>query len=251
MKMRNIFIVIIGISIVFGQSGYEITKTLDEKDKPKNMISKTTMVLTNSKGKTRNSVMISKTMDNSRRQLIWFLEPKDDKGVSFLKIEHDDRDDEMRIWLPAFKRVRRISASKKGDSFMGSDLSYEDMTSRSLDENEYNRLDDETVNGRECFVIEVTPNAALKSSYSKHKIWIVKDDLYIIKEESYDKREKLKKEKLFSYIKIDDYDIMSKISVKDVQKDHKTDISFEQVKVDTDMSEKIFQEKSLNRLPQH
>ena len=175
MKMRNIFIVIIGISIMFGQSGYEITKTLDEKSKPKNMISKTTMVLTNSKGKTRNSVMISKTMDNSRRQLIWFLEPKDDKGVSFFKIEHDDRDDEMRIWLPAFKRVRRISASKKGDSFMGSDLSYEDMTSRSLDEYEYNRLDDETVNERECFVIEVTPNSSLKSSYSKHKIWIVKD----------------------------------------------------------------------------
>ena len=247
MKMRNIFIVIVGISIVFGQSGYEITKTLDEKFKPKNMISKTTMVLTNSKGKTRNNVMISKTMDNSRRQLIWFLEPKDDKGVSFLKIEHDDRDDEMRIWLPAFKRVRRISASKKGDSFMGSDLSYEDMTSRSLDEYEYNRLDDETVNERECFVIEVTPN----SSYSKHKIWIVKDDLYIIKEESYDKRENLKKEKLFSYIKIDNYDIISKISVKDVQKDHKTDISFEQVQVDTDMSEKIFQEKSLKRLPSH
>ena len=251
MKMRNIFIVIVGISIVFGQSGYEITKTLDEKSKPKNMISKTTMVLTNSKGKTRNNVMISKTMDNSRRQLIWFLEPKDDKGISFLKIEHDDRDDEMRIWLPAFKRVRRISASKKGASFMGSDLSYEDMTSRSLDEYEYNRLDDETVNERECFVIEDTPNASLKSSYSKHKIWIVKDDLYIIKEESYDKRENLKKEKLFSYIKIDNYDIISKISVKDVQKDHKTDISFEQVQVDTDMPEKIFQEKSLKRLPSH
>ena len=134
---------------------------------------------------------------------------------------------------------------------MGSDLSYEDMTSRSLDENEYNRLDDETVNERECFVIEVTPNASLKSSYSKHKIWIVKDDLYIIKEESYDKRENLKKEKLFSYIKIDNYDIISKISVKDVQKDHKTDISFEQVQVDTDMPEKIFQEKSLKRLPSH
>ena len=43
---------------------------------------------------------------------------------------------------------------------------------------------------------------------------------------------------------------MSKISVKDVQKDHKTDISFEQVKVDTDMDKKIFQEKSLKRLPQ-
>ena len=209
------------------------------------------MVLTNSKGKMRNSVMITKTMDNSRRQLIWFLEPKDDRGVSFLKIEHNDRDDEMRIWLPAFKRVRRISATKKGDSFMGSDLSYEDMTSRSLDENEYKRLDDDVIDGRDCFVLKVTPTTSLKSSYSRHKLWIVKDDLYTVKEESYDKRKKLKKEKSFSYIKIDNYDIMSKISVKDVQKDHKTDISFEQVKVDTDMSEKIFQEKSLKRLPSH
>ena len=207
------------------------------------------MVLTNSKGKMRNSVMITKTMDNSRCQLIWFLEPKDDRGVSFLKIEHDDRDDEMRIWLPAFKRVRRISASKKGDSFMGSDLSYEDMTSRSLDENEYKRLDDDVIDGRDCFVLKVTPTTSLKSSYSMHKLWIVKDDIYIVKEESYDKREKLKKDKSFSYLKIDNYDIMSKISVKDVQKNHRTDISFDQVKVDTDMDEKIFQEKSLKRIP--
>ena len=248
--MRNIFIIMFGISISLGQSGYEIAKRLDKKDKPKNMVSRTSMVLTNSKGKMRNSVMITKTMDNSRRQLIWFLEPKDDRGVSFLKIEHNDRDDEMRIWLPAFKRVRRISATKKGDSFMGSDLSYEDMTSRSLDENEYKRLDDDVIDGRDCFVLKVTPTTSLKSSYSMHKLWIVKDDIYIVKEESYDKREKLKKDKSFSYLKIDNYDIMSKISVKDVQKNHRTDISFEQVKVDTDMSEKIFQEKNLKRLPQ-
>ena len=249
--MRNIFIIMFGISISLGQSGYEIAKRLDEKDKPKNMVNRTSMVLTNSKGKTRNSVMITKTMDNSRCQLIWFLEPKDDRGVSFLKIEHDDRDDEMRIWLPAFKRVRRISASKKGDSFMGSDLSYEDMTSRSLEENEYKRLDDDVMGGKNCFVIKVSPNASIKSSYSMHKIWVVKDDLNIIKEESYDKRGKLKKDKSYSYLKIDNYDILSKISVKDVQKDHRTDISFDQVKVDTDMSEKIFQEKSLKRLPSH
>ena len=132
---------------------------------------------------------------------------------------------------------------------MGSDLSYEDMTSRSLVDNDYKRLEDETVNSRECFVIEVTPDVSLRSSYSKHKAWIVKDDIYIIKEESYDKRGKLKKEKIFSYINIDDYDILSKISVKDLQKKHKTDISFEQVKVDIEMNEEIFQEKSLKRLP--
>jgi ribosomal protein L31E len=42
---------------------------------------------------------------------------------------------------------------------------------------------------------------------------------------------------------------MSKISVKDIQKNHRTDISFDQVKVDTNMDEKIFQEKSLKRIP--
>ena len=49
--MRNIFIIMFGISISLGQSGYEIAKRLDEKDKPKNMVSRTSMVLTNSKVK--------------------------------------------------------------------------------------------------------------------------------------------------------------------------------------------------------
>ena len=70
------------------------------------------------------------------------MEPKDDRGIAFLKIEHDDKDAEMRMWLPAFKRVRRISAKKRGDSFMGSDLSYEDLSSRELEKNDYKRLDD-------------------------------------------------------------------------------------------------------------
>ena len=93
-------------------------------------------------------------MDNNAKQIIWFLEPKDDRGVAFLKIEHDKKEDEMRMWLPAFKKVRRISAKKKGDAFMGSDLSYEDLSSRDLDENEYERHDDEKWENREFFVLK-------------------------------------------------------------------------------------------------
>ena len=141
------------VSVLIGQSGYDIAKKLDEKEQPKDLINRKSMVLTNSKGKTRTNTMISKSMDSNRRQMIWFLEPKDDKGVAFLKIEHDDGNDEKRIWLPAFKKVRPISSSKKSDSFMGSDLSYEDMTSRELSENTYNRLEDDVVDGRECYVL--------------------------------------------------------------------------------------------------
>ena len=64
--MRILFIYLAFLGFVFGQTGYEIAKKLDEKIKPKNMVSKTTMILTNSRGKTRKSTMISKTMDNSK-----------------------------------------------------------------------------------------------------------------------------------------------------------------------------------------
>ena len=61
----------------------------------------------------------------------------------------------------------------------------------------------------------------------------------------------LKKEKNFKYQKIGNYDVLTELSVKDIQKDHRTDISFKQISVDIDMDEKIFQEKSLKRLPVH
>ena len=57
----------------------------------------------------------------------------------------------MRMWLPAFKRVRRISARKK-DSFMGSDLTFEDLSNRDLIHNNYKRLDDDMFDKVECFV---------------------------------------------------------------------------------------------------
>tara|TARA_Y100001968_G_scaffold200458_1_gene184012 strand:+ start:105 stop:299 length:195 start_codon:yes stop_codon:yes gene_type:complete len=55
-KMRILFIHLVFLGFVFGQTGYEIAKKLDEKIKPKNMVSKTTMLLTNSRGKTRKSI---------------------------------------------------------------------------------------------------------------------------------------------------------------------------------------------------
>jgi hypothetical protein len=193
--------------------------------------------------------MISKSIDGNKKQLIWFLEPKDDKGVAFLKIEHDTKDDEMRMWLPAFKKVRRISSKKKGDSFMGSDLSYEDLSSRNLDENEYLRLADKTIDGKECFVIQITPNKSLKSSYSKHMSWIEKSTLNAVKEESFDKRGKLKKKKEFSFMQMKEYYVMKRIFVEDVQKQHSTEVIFSEIKVDSGINNKIFQEKNLKRLP--
>ena len=183
------------------------------------------------------------------RDSIWVLEPKSDRGMSFLKKEHSDQNHEMRIWLPAFNKIRRINANRMSESFMGSDLSYEDMMSRTIDDNTYLRLEDDQIEGEECYVLEVTPKNSVNTSYSKHRTWVSKENFQIVQETSYDKKSKLKKIKNFHYTYVNDYEIISKIYVEDLQKKHKTDIYFDQVKVDTKMDEKIFQEKSLKRLP--
>ena len=239
------------MSSAWGQTGIEIAKMVDEKPTPRDMVNTTNMVLTNSKGKKRTNVMMSRSIDGNKKQIIWFLEPKDDRGVAFLKIEHNNKDDEMRMWLPAFKKVRRISSKRKGDAFMGSDLSYEDLTSRDLNEYTYKRLDDELVNSTQCFVLESKPNTSAKSSYSKHISWIDKENLNILQEYSFDKRGALKKEKYFQHNKLKDYYVMNQIRVKDVQKQHTTEVTFESLEVDTGINPALFQEKNLKRIPKN
>ena len=247
--MKILCIILVIVHVVIGQTGFEIAKMVDEKATPEDMSNKTNMVLTNSKGKSRTNTMASKSMDGNKKQIIWFLEPKDDKGVAFLKIEHDDKDDEMRMWLPAFKKVRRISAKKKGDSFMGSDLSYEDMSNRDMSENEYMRLDDETVNDIECYVLEITPKKEAKSTYSKHVSWVAKDGLYGVQEKSYDKRGELKKRKEFTFRRMKNYYVIERVFVEDVQKQHTTEVTFSDIQIDSGIDENLFQEKNLKRLP--
>lgn len=239
------------MSLAWGQTGRDIAIMVDEKVSPKDMSNTTKMVLTNSKGKTRTNVMMSKSIDGNKKQIIWFMEPKDDRGVAFLKIEHDNKDDEMRMWLPAFKKVRRISSKRKGDAFMGSDMSYEDLTNRDIADYEYNRLDDETIDGVLCYVLESTPKPSAKSTYSKHVSWIDQQSLTIVQEHSFDKRGELKKEKSFQHKKLKDYFVMDRVFVKDVQKNHSTEVTFEKLEVDTGVKSNLFQEKNLKRVPRN
>lgn len=242
-----LFIVV--TSRLSSQTGYDIAKRMDERKEPTDLKADLTMVLTNAKGKTRTSTIRSVSKDGAEKQMIWFLAPADDKGVSFLKIERRGKEDEMRLWLPAFKKVRRISSKKKGDSFMGSDLSYEDLTNRELNENTYELLGSEIVAGTDCYVLEIIPKPEVESAYSRHVTWVGKDDAYPVKEESYDRTGRLLKKKVFTYTKIKDYTTPREIYVENVQKGHNTRLTFDRTEVDTGVGDNLFQEKNLKRLP--
>ncbi|NQV15784.1 outer membrane lipoprotein-sorting protein [bacterium] len=213
------------------------------------MKSNMTMVLTNKQGKTRESTIRSISADDNRQQIIWFLSPADDKGVAFLKIEHTDKDDEMRLWLPAFKKVRRISSKKKADSFMGSDLSYEDMTSRELDEYTYELKGEKTVDGIDCHILESIPKEGVTRTYKRFVTYVSKADLVGILDEAYDMRDQLLKRRVMKYTKQKSYDLPLEIYVENVQKQHSTRLKFTNIEVDTGVEEDLFQEKNLKRMP--
>ena len=246
--MKNIIFMLFPI-LVFSQSGRDIAEMVENRPAPDDLINQTIMILTNSKGKTRTHKMISKSKNGSQKQIIWFTEPRDDRGIAFLKIEHDNRDDEMRMWLPAFKKVRRISSKKKSDSFMGSDLSFEDLSNRRLNSNDYKRMEDAKWLGIDCYVLETVPKKESKSNYVRHVSWIDKNHMNILKEQSFNKKNKLEKEKYFSYETRGKYQLIKKVSVENLLKKHATEITFSDIVINSGISDKIFNDINLRRLP--
>jgi len=132
---------------------------------------------------------------------------------------------------------------------MGSDMSYEDLTNRNLDDFTYKLLGEEEYNGQLCYHLEVIPKKNTATDYSRHTEWIQKDKFLVLKSESFDKREKLLKVRKVTYSNIKDYDVPTEIFVENVQKNHNTRLSFKNLELDTGVKDNLFQEKNLKRLP--
>ena len=193
------------------------------------------------RNKTRTSEMVSISKDNGDKMLLFFKSPKRDKGVGFLKIEDDDND-KFALFIPKLKKIRRISSDNQSDSFMNSDLSYEDMLSRDLGDFYYTIITED----EQFYILESIPKDK-NSEYSKHESWVSKDELLIKKEKSYDKEGNLLKNKLFKHENIKGYDIVSEIDVTNVQKNHQTILKIKNSGIDIGIEDDIFQEKNLKR----
>ena len=255
----NFYLKLLSISLIFNlsicMSGFDLAKAIKDRPSPLDTQSESSMLLTNKKGKKKNLKLISKSKDDSKKQMIWFLEPKDDYGISFLKIEKENGEDYMNMWLPGFNKFRRISSQKKSDSFMGSDLSYEDMTNRELSEYSYRILEQDTPcnygdKDQSCYLLESVPNDK-KSEYSKHISWIEKNNFLSLKEDSYDKSGSLLKTKKIHYSLIDEFYIMNELYVENIQKNHSTLLSVNNIKINLGFSDDIFHTKTIKRLPRN
>ena len=152
------------------EAGRQIATDARERQKGfGNFTASLTMTLRNKRGQESQRELRLKVIEiegDGDRTLFVFDRPRDVRGTAFLIHAHKDEPDEQWLYLPALKRVKRISSSKKSGSFMGSEFSYEDLSAIEVEKFTHRHLRDEACGDLECVVLERIPLSE-DSGYSR------------------------------------------------------------------------------------
>lgn len=170
----------------------------------------------------RKLKVIRKEGENGDKSYIEFLYPNDIKGTKLLSFEVIGEDDKQWLYLPALKRIKRISSRNKSGSFVGSEFSYEDISSINYKNYTYpNEAEIVTKDGKNYYKIVRIP-IDKHSGYSKQIVWIDTDNYLIRFGEYYNKNGKLLKKISFpKYKKIDNIWRIFEIDIENIQ-NHKS-----------------------------
>jgi outer membrane lipoprotein-sorting protein len=149
-----------------------------------------TMLLKNKKGDESLRNIRIRTLEvngDGDKSLSIFDQPADVKGTAFLTHSHTGKPDDQWLYLPALKRVKRISSKSKSGPFMGSEFAYEDISSQEVDKYTYKYLRDEDLDGRKTFVVEQYPTYK-HSGYTRRIAWIDQERYVPLQVEFYDRK---------------------------------------------------------------
>jgi len=150
------------------------------------------MILRNAAGKESRRTLSIATLEVADesvgdKSLVVFDNPNDIKGTALLSHANILDPDDQWLFLPALKRVKRISSANKSGPFVGSEFAFEDFTALELNKYDYNWLREETVDGMTFDVVERTPRYE-NSGYTRQVSWIDCDIFQVRKVEFYDRR---------------------------------------------------------------
>lgn len=228
--------------ILLAEDGEAILKRADDRSNSmKNMSFTMKVVMKDSNGKEKIRVM--RTDQKGDMRLLKFMAPASERGVGFLAID----DNTSYVYMPAFQKVRRIASHVKNQTFMGTDFSYEDMSTLRYG-NTYGAkvIEDKG----EFWLLELTPKAGASRSYSKILMTVKKDDNTIHALDYYDnKGEKVKEERRTKFESHGKYITPANISMATLKENHITTLIFENQKFDLDLPDSMFTQRNLKRPP--
>ena len=197
----------------------------------------------------------SRTMTMLRRNLprrdqqyfIFFHEPGEVRGMSFLVWKHPERDDDRWMFVPAIKAIRRVAASDSQASFFGSDFTYEDLSGRDLTADTHTLLREEPIEGAPCWLIESRPRAP---SAARRLSWIDKVTLLPRRREHYQGSQLLR---VFTAQSIEAVSAarptVTRMTMANVENGHRTVVILTGVSYDVHLTDDVFTERSLQTPP--
>ncbi|NOY71201.1 MAG: outer membrane lipoprotein-sorting protein [Gammaproteobacteria bacterium] len=234
----------------------QIMEKVDALDDGDNRVSDMEMILIDRHGNERVRKIRSMRKDKNEDTLsiMFFLEPADVVNTGFLVYDYDDsdKDDDQWLYLPALRKSKRIPNNNKSDSFMGSDFTYSDITSRDIEDYNYQLKKEILVEGHKTWVIESIPkNKKIieETGYTKSIAFIRKDNYVVIRAISWVKEGK--KQKYMAVNKLEKIDgIWTPTEIQMTTKragetQHKTILKFHNVKYNQNLNESIFSVRRL------
>jgi outer membrane lipoprotein-sorting protein len=210
------------------------------------------MVLINQQGgeRKRELTMFRKNMGSGgdQRYYMYFHAPPDVKGTTFLVWKYPSKDDDRWIFTPAIKLVRRIAASDRRSSFIGSDFTYEDVSGRDVSDETHALLRSETLEDRPCYVLESRPVGS--ADYARRVSWIDTERSIPIREEYFDARERMVR--VFTADRVEEIGghwTVTHRTMRNLQTGHRTEVTFQDVIYDQGLPDNLFTERTLREPP--
>ncbi len=178
--------------------------------------------------------------------LVVFNAPPDLKNVGFLIHAHTFADRDLWAYFPEYKRVRRIPTTSQDDSFFGSDLSYDDFGGPpNLDDYKFSIVKEDVVDGKACYVVEVTPRIHRK--YTRYIAWVAKD-LWIHLKIDYYQDDAVYRTAEFKDVRIIDGIPTPFIwNVENKKTNHRTELTIESIRYHMHFTDDLFSQRSLER----
>lgn len=208
------------------------------------------MVLTEKGQSPRIREMVSYRMnktDGETSNLIRFLDPEDIAGTGLLSIDKIDGDADQWLYLPALDRVRRISSSRKGGRFVGSDLYFEDLQKRNPLQDKHRIIGEQTENNILCTILESIPKKNDESAYTKRLSWVDPDTNIVQRVDYYEKNSSTpsKRWTIRSKKKIQGYWTITDSRIEDLNTGHQTRMVMDNVLYDQNLPSKLFTSQAL------
>lgn len=216
------------------------------------------MILKDKSGRESRRIFSNMTLERPEPALgdlgiIVFSKPRDIRGTALLTHANiEPADDDQWIFLPAIKRVKRISSSNRTGKFVSSEFSYEDLGSQEVNDYTYKWLRDEpcpTDPALMCFVSESYPKNS-KSGYSKRVSWTDQDEYRLQHIAFYNRRGDHEKSLSFSGYEqyLGQYWRAAKMAMVNEQTGKATDLLWSNYRFGTGLSEGDFNSQRLKTM---